>query len=185
MKKRDISAEHKAKFRNVLESINTFLPLNWQEIDRLLMEKWPKRENSVMKLAVTGQTRDAHMPFQPVISLTSPPNHLSKKVPLMEFKIMDADRSISGVGYKFPISLSVFDSGAQVLIIYGLRLNSSGMGSFFEDGTLRSDVTDVFHPRKVRELMEKLIASFELPEDATSSQGCRERALSEIRETLR
>src|SRR3989338_1652505 len=103
---RDIDPRHREAFLALLAELEMFIPIDRCNIQRLLdLTKWPKGETAVM-LAVAASFSGQCYPFDPVVSVGGPPNHVSKKAGVYEFNLRDSSRSqgLKGDQY-FPITL--------------------------------------------------------------------------------
>lgn len=127
---RSIDPDHVEKFLGVISQIEEVLPLDMTTIQERLFElKWPKKGKSLSLLATTVETDSRLQPLQAHVCLGSPPNHVSDKSPVLEFKLFDTILHF-GEPY-YPVSLSVFRSGRQILEAPGLVLDTTGKQTQF------------------------------------------------------
>lgn len=177
-----ILPDHLEKFFALLREIELVLPLDWENIKKLLRvgNAWPKPYKSAVGLAVSTITKRWCLPFQPCFSISSPPNHVAKKVGVLEFKLIDTTRSRLGGNIYYPISISVFPSGYRILKLYGLELHSNGQAGGYEPRSLRTDQR-LFRDRPlIYGLVRHLIASFPLAEEDATSRELKTRALVDL-----
>ncbi len=156
--KRDIKEEYKNLFLEVLKNINEYFELDIESIKKTLNEqKFPKNDQSIMFLAVSGEKSNSYLPFQPVISITGAPNHVSQKTSILEFKIYDT-RNYSG-NIVMRVSLSIFPQGRQILKAYGLQLDTHGKNKY-QPFTMVTDKIEFSRINGLLELMRSLIEKF-------------------------
>jgi hypothetical protein len=181
-----ITPQHIEHFEDYLKVVEQVLPIQWSEVHRVLNSfggQWPPKRKSGGMLIVSVATRNQCMPFQPLAILASPPNHVSKQTGVLEFKLLDRQRSTpleSGGWYYFPTSVSVFPSGRKILKIYGLALDTERRVVQYERRTMKVDRNQFRHRPLVVDLVTHLITSFPIDEDDTRSQDVRRQALRDL-----
>lgn len=186
MPSKQISGEYLEKFRSLLVDLESTIQFDWENINQKFQTaSWPGKHKSAIMLAVPVAVRDQCMPFQPVLSFTAPPNHVSKKLPVLEFKLLDGDRSsMEGTRY-FPVSLSLFESGRQILKIYGLTLDTARSSSNYQNNTLLIDKRMFGHLSLVMKLIKHMIENFPVAEGDGLSTSCRTGALADLSQRVR
>lgn len=185
--KRDLSPQHIIAFYKVLERIGKHIDLDWENIRKQFRGlKWPKRDDlEATFLAVDLLTAVDCLPFELAIAVVGPPSVVSASFGLLEFRIYDCVAKLSPSMYKAntAVSLSVFQSGREVLRVPGLTLDSTGELTKYPERQLAVDKFIVRQNIKTLALLRNLIAEF--PATDELGRRCQANALEDLNGPLR
>lgn len=176
MNARDVVPRHLEHFLTALSEIKNGPELDMEHVTQLFKDlKFPRSGQAWAHLAAPELT-PALMPYQVLVCMTASPNHVSRKVNVLEYKILDTAQSSAEAPY-FPLFYSVFPNGRRVLGVSGLLLDSTGSTTSYEAGSLAEDKFLVQNPQ-VLGIFRHLIKLF--PSGDAGLEACRSAALADL-----
>ena len=176
MSARDISPVHLKHFLTALSKMKGGPELDMEHVTQLFKDiKFPRNGQTLAQLAAPEITPGL-MPYQALVCLSASPNHLSRKVNVLEYKIFDSASSSVEAQY-FPLYYSVFPNGRRLLGVSGLVLDSFGSSTTYERDSLREDKFTVSNPR-VLGIFRHSIKLF--PVGNAKLEACRTAALDDL-----